>query len=133
MAIDNIKQMYLGHRKVSTLIHLTKRWLPLQKTVQKVAGLDWSNDIVENFQLNIKESESCHCISHDMQTNTTYSSWKKSCMISIYNNKFFLSHPCNILLVVQKKKNITKGTNNKTGGKVRAAKLTYWQMFDRQC
>lgn len=47
-------------------------------------------------------------------------------MISIYNNKFFLSHPCNILLVVQKKKkNITKGTNNKTGGKVRAAKLTY--------
>lgn len=104
MAIDNIKQMYLGHRKVSTLIHLTKRWLPLQKTVQKVAGLDWSNDIVENFQLNIKESESCHCISHDMQTNTTYSLWKKSCMISIYNNKFFLSHPCNILLVVQKKK-----------------------------
>lgn len=46
-------------------------------------------------------------------------------MISIYNNKFFLSHPCNIFLVVQKKKNITKGTNNKTGGKVRAAKLTY--------
>lgn len=44
-------------------------------------------------------------------------------MISIYNNKFFLSQSCNILLM--QKKNITKGTNNKTGGKVRAAKLTY--------